>query len=65
MSEQQAAQRNMRLALALLETVPNEGLTIAEYDALNSLVLNARLLTSSLLARSVQANGHTQDQEQA
>lgn len=53
--------RNMRLVLGLLESVPEDELTDAEWEVLRSLVLNSRLLTSSLLARPVHQEAHTPD----
>lgn len=46
-----AAQRNMRLVVALLESVPEQALTDAEWQTLHWLLFQARLLASAILAR--------------
>ena len=49
-----AAQRNMRLVVGLLESIPEQGLTDVEWEFLNSLILGARLLCSAVVSRTAQ-----------
>lgn len=43
--------RNMTLVIGLLESIASSDLTLAEYEALNHLLLNARLLSSAIVTR--------------
>ncbi len=43
--------RNMTMVIGLLEAIEHGDLTLAEYEALENLLLHARLLSSALLAR--------------
>lgn len=62
--------RNMRLVIGLLESIPEDELTDVEWEMLNSMVLSARLLASSLLTHDrerifVQETGDVQKNTRA
>lgn len=53
--------RNLTLVVGLLESIESSDLTLAEYEALNHLLLSARLLSSAIVERNVQVPAQSPD----